>query len=201
MNTQELNITVNSPIIDKIAYLLPWDKDTSSFTINPIEKALQNLEFEINSKTCETGYTQKSRYKKRFKILLSNDEHAFVQFGAVDPIKQKGGIRIEFNPAKLEPVDIEKIHHVMGRIFDEDTYKTLMKTPLLQVLHIAVDIENLKLDDVLIEYKNSHRTTMFAKRYDNKGHIEGYNFGSVSSDYQTAVYDKKQNAFIPHSSN
>ena len=32
---------------------------------------------------------------------------------------------------------------------------------------------------------------MFAKRFDTKGRIEGYNFGSLSSDYVAVVYDKK----------
>lgn len=105
---------------------------------------------------------------------------------------QKCGLRIECNPAKMVPGDVEKLHAFMRRIIGRHEYNRLMKEPLLQVFHVAVDILYLTLSNVLVQYKNGQLMTVMAKRVNTKGIIEGYNFGSVGSNYQTTVYDKRQ---------
>jgi hypothetical protein len=44
----------------------------------------------------------------------------------------------------------------------------------------------------LVSSTYAQRATVIAKRIDLSGQIEGYNFGSVSSDYMTVAYDKRQ---------
>jgi hypothetical protein len=44
---------------------------------------------------------------------------------------------------------------------------------------------------MLIKYQYAQQVTMGAKRVDSKGALEGYNFGNVTSDYMTTVYDKR----------
>ena len=70
-------------------------------------------------------------------------------------------------------------------------YRQQLRTPLLNRLDVAVDLIHADLDRLLVSYKNNQRVTMFAKRFDTKGRIEGYNFGSLTSDYVAAVYDKR----------
>ncbi|MBV7457495.1 hypothetical protein KW843_23685 [Acidovorax sp. sif1233] len=71
-------------------------------------------------------------------------------------------------------------------------YNELMRRPLLNVIHFAVDIYHAALTRMLVRYDNGQRMSVMAKRVGKGGFIEGYNFGSVSSDYQTAAYNKQQ---------
>lgn len=69
------------------------------------DAVLQKLRSRINklieSGIYERAYLGKSRYRENFRILLGGGGKALVQIGAVDTVRQKGGIRIECNPAKF----------------------------------------------------------------------------------------------------
>ena len=115
-----------------------------------------------------------------------------MQIGAVDSVRQKGSIRIECNPAKFADGDAQQIHRVVRGLIGRREYNELMRRPLLNVVHFAVDIYHAALTRMLVRYDNAQRMSMMAKRVGKGGFIEGYNFGSVRSDYETTAYNKQQ---------
>ncbi len=179
------------PVIDGLAFILTWSYDRLDQ-----DAALKKLRSSINklieSGTCERAYLGKSRYRENFRILLAGGSKALVQIGAVDTVRQKGGIRIECNPAKFADGDAQKIHSVMRDLIGRRVYNELMRRPLLNVFHVAVDIHHAALNRMLVRYDNGQRMGLMVKRVGKGGFIEGYNFGSVSSDYETTAYNKQQ---------
>ena len=179
------------PVVDGLAFILAWSVDRLDQ-----DAVLKILRISINklieAGTCERAYLGKSRYRENFHILLGGGGKALVQIGAVDTVRQKGGIRIECNPAKFADGDAQQIHRVMRGLIGRREYNELMRRPLLNVIHFAVDIYHAALNRMLVRYDNAQRLTMFAKRVGKGGFIEGYNFGSVSSNYQAATYNKQQ---------
>ena len=77
----------------------------------------------------------------------------------------------------------------MRRIIGREYYR-LMQRPLTNCVDFAVDIYPASLTKLLVSYSNAQRMTVMAKRMAQHCHIEGYNFGSVTSDYFTVAYDK-----------
>lgn len=179
------------PVVDRLAFILAWsvDRRDQDAVLKKLRSSINKL---IESGTCERAYLGKSRYRENFNILLAGGSNALVQIGAVDTVRQKGGIRIECNPAKFADGDSQKIHHVMRGLIGRHEYNDLMCRPLLNIFHAAVDIHYANLDRMVVRYNNGQHISMMAKRFDTANHIEGYNFGSVDSDYQTAAYDKRQ---------
>lgn len=186
-----LQPTLQPPVVDGLAFILAWSYDRldQDAVLKKLRSSINKL---IESGTCERAYLAKPRYRENFNILLGGGSKALVQIGAVDSVRQKGGIRIEINPAKFADGDAKKIHHVMRDLIGRHEYNELMRRPLLNVVHFAVDIYHAALNRMLVRYDNGQRITMFAKRVGKGGFIEGYNFGSVSSNYQTAAYNKQQ---------
>lgn len=81
----------------------------------------------------------------------------------------------------------------MRGLIGRHEYNELMCRPLLNVVHFAVDIYHAALTRMLVRYDNAQRMSMMAKRAGKGGFIEGYNFGSVRSDYyETTAYNKQQ---------
>lgn len=179
------------PVVDRLAWKLKWscsnDREHPDYQI-----VLSNVKAEIKAGNCKWAYLAGPKYCINVHILLDGESNALIQLVAVDHVRQKCGLRIECNPAKMQPGDVEKLHTVMRRIIGHHEYNSLMREPLLQVFHVAVDILYLALDNVLVQYKNGQLMTVFGKRVNAKGIIEGYNFGSVESNYQAAAYDKRQ---------
>lgn len=179
------------PVVDRLAWKLKWscinDRDHPDY-----QMVLNNVKTEIKAGNCKWAYLAGPKYCINVHVLLDGESNALVQLVAVDDIRQKCGLRIECNPAKMLPSDVASIHNVMRRIIGRHQYNCLMREPLLQVFHVAVDILYLALDKVLVQYKNGQLMTVFGKRVNAKGFIEGYNFGSVESNYATAAYDKRQ---------
>ncbi|MEQ6475573.1 hypothetical protein [Comamonas sp. wu1-DMT] len=188
----KLRPVVLKPVIDRLAWKLKWscsnDRDHPDY-----QDVLSVVKEEIAAGNCEWAYLSGPKYCINVHILLNGESNALVQLVAVNSKKQRYGLRIDCNPAKLQPGDAEKLHAVIRRIIGHREYNRLMRKPLLQVFHVAVDVLNLALSKVLVQYKNGQRMTVFGKRVNIKsGIIEGYNFGSVKSNYQTAAYDKRQ---------
>ncbi len=186
-----LQPTLQPPVVDGLAFILAWSYDRldQDAVLKKLRSSINKL---IGSGTCERAYLAKPRYRENFNILLAGGSNALVQIGAVDTVRQKGGIRIECNPAKFADGDAQKIHRVMRGLIGSRVYNELMRRPLLNVFHVAVDIHYANLDRMVVRYNNGQHISMMAKRFDTANHIEGYNFGSVDSDYQTAAYDKRQ---------
>ena len=179
------------PVVDGLAFILAWfvDRLDQDAVLQKLRSRINKL---IESGVCERAYFGKSRYRENFHILLAGGSKALVQIGAVDSVRQKGGIRIECNPAKFADGDAQQIHHVMRGLIGRQQYNDLMLRPLLNVVHFAVDIYHAALTRMLVRYDNGQRMSVMAKRVGTGGFIEGYNFGSVSSDYQAAAYNKQQ---------
>lgn len=189
MNTQ--HPVVQKPVVDAITFVLPWgvdcDKDEYLPSLVPI---LRRLDFAIENGMCERVFRPGARYRQSFKIHFGTRHHAFVQVGAVRPDNQKGGIRIDVNPARFEDGDVQHLHAVMKRIVGRQ-YTNLLLSPLLNRIDFAVDVLHVDLDRMLVDYSHAQHLTMFCKRLTRRGRIEGFNFGSVTSDYINAVYDKR----------
>ncbi len=180
---------VLSPVVDRLAYVLPWAcgrHDDQEAMLNPVRRRIAKA---IEAGTCERAYSKGARYRENFRILLDGGSHAFVQVGALIPERQKGGIRVVINPAKFDDGDAAQINRVMRRIIGRE-YDQLMQRPLINCIDFAVDIQHASLSRMLVSYSNAQRHTVMAKRMAQHCHIEGYNFGSVTSDYFCVAYDK-----------
>ena len=182
---------VLKPVVDRLAYVLPWAcgrHDDQEIMLKPVRRRIAKA---IEAGTCERTYPKGARYRENFRILLEGGSHAFVQVGALIPERQKGGIRMVINPAKFSDGDAAQINRVIRRIIGRE-YDQLMHRPLINCIDFAVDIQYASLSRMLVSYSNSQRVTVMAKRMAQHCHIEGYNFGSITSDYFTVAYDKSQ---------
>lgn len=188
----KLKPTVHQPVVDKIAYLLAWGMDPEDDVEQLLADVRQRLNSAMAQDRCKIAYVKGQRYKLNFWIKLNGDKNdALVQIGPLQD-RQKGGMRVEVNPSKFGNGDVELLHRTLRRIVGHRYYNRLMQAPLLNVLHIAVDIENLNLSRTIVRYKHGHRMTVVSKVVNQKSAlVETMNFGSVPSDYQTAVYDKR----------
>ena len=186
-----LQPTPQPPVVDGLAFILAWsyDRIDQDAVLQKLRSSIVKL---IEAGICERAYLGKSRYRENFNILLGGGSKALVQIGAVDTVRQKGGIRIECNPAKFADGDAQQIHRVMRGLIGRHEYNELMCRPLLNVIHFAVDIYHAALNRMLVRYDNGQRMSVMAKRVGKGGFIEGYNFGSVSSDYETTADNKQQ---------
>lgn len=182
---------VLSPVVDRLAFVLPWAcnrHDDQEAMLKPVRRRIAAA---IEAGTCERAYPKGARYRENFRILLEGGSHAFVQVGALIPERQKGGIRVVINPAKFCDGDAAKVNRVMRRIIGRE-YDQLMQRPLINCIDFAVDIQHASLSRIVVSYSNAQRVTVMAKRMAQHCHIEGYNYGSVTSDYFTVAYDKSQ---------
>jgi hypothetical protein len=180
---------VKPPVVDRLAFILPWGinaLDDQAKLLPPIQRRIASA---INAGRCERVYAKGARYRESFHINLNGDSPAFVQIGALRPQHQKGGIRVVLNPAHFASDDAALFNRVMNKIIG-DEYLELMKHPLINNADFATDIVYARLDKMLVGYSYAQRCTVFAKRINANGSIEGFNFGSVTSDYMTVVYAK-----------
>jgi len=177
------------PVVDRLVFILQWGRSPLHNQEKLLEPIRRRIVKAINAGVCERAYLQGGRYRDNLRIELGGGSKALVQIGALQPGRQKGGIRVVVNPARFAPGDAEQFNKVMRRIVGP-AYIELMKDPLLNNVDFAVDILGGVLDRMIVTYSNAQRYTMFVKRIDAKGHIEGYNFGSVTSDYMAVVYGK-----------
>lgn len=191
MKFKRLKIVVNVPVIDKLAYVLPWLNDDPYADHEAILKRVVNR-FEVAKEAglCERAYPRGARYRLNFNIALHGGSDALVQIGALQPKVQKGDVRVCVNPTRFGPSDVAHLNTVMRRIVGK-IYPELMKRARLNCLDVAVDIHGLDLSTTLVQYQYATKHTVFGKRVASRAHIEGYNFGSVKSDYMTTAYDKR----------
>lgn len=182
---------MNDPFVDRLAYILPWGRsmmNDQEALLGPVSRRIAKA---IETGVCKRAYVNGGRYRENIRIELDCGSAAFVQIGALQPDRQKGGIRVVVNPARFKSGDADYLNKSMRSIVGK-AYYDLMEAPLINNVDFAVDISNGILDKMIVLYKNAQRYTMFGKRIDAQGHIEGYNFGSLSSDYMAVVYDKQR---------
>lgn len=180
---------MKQPVVDSLVYILPWPKSLSNDHdkfLAPVKRRLNKL---IEEGVCERAYARGARYRENIRIQLAGGSRAFVQIGALIPSRQKGGIRVVINPARFKEGDAAQLNKVMSRIIGK-SYRELMEYPLINNIDVAVDLLDANLNRMLVSYQHAQRFTMFGKRVDSHAKVETYNFGSVTSDYMTTVYDK-----------
>ena len=181
---------VQKPVVDALAFVLPWGTDCSTGEqARKVEPLLLRLAREIENGVCKRAYANSGRYRESSRIHFGTRHHAFVQIGAVRPDNQNGGIRISVNPARFIDDDVQHLHAVMQRIVGREYHKLLLR-PLLNRIDFAVDVHHANLDQMLVNYQHAQLRTIFGKRVSTIGRIEGYNFGSASSDYMEVAYGK-----------
>ncbi len=183
--------TVMAPVIDRLAFILPWNHMNYEDSADRLLRMHSRVETEINSGLCEKAFLTGSRYRINFRIMLPSGATPLVQIGARDPSVQHCGIRVELNPAMLKSGDLKQFRSSMRRIVG-DVFPRLMRSPLLNRIDIAVEVCGVEYGDLLVHYKRARRFTMFGKQIGNDARLETINFGSVTSDYVAAAYDKRQ---------
>jgi hypothetical protein len=191
MKSKRPKIQVFSTVIDKLVYILPWLNDNPYADSEVIlNRAIKRYELVKKDNLCEHAYPRGARYRLNFNIALPNGSNALVQIGALQPKVQKGDVRVCVNPARFGVNDVAHLNTVMRRIIGKK-YPELMKRVRLNCLDVAVDIHGLDLSTTLVQYQYATKSTVFGKRVASCARIEGYNFGSVKSDYMTTAYDKR----------
>ena len=185
------DIYVKPPVNDQLAYILQWGVDFSEHEHRrQVEQLKSRVARLIAQEVVRHAFVRQSQYRILFSIPFDEKRSALIQLGARNPHKQKGGVRVSFNPARMDDQDTAKMHRIMRKLLGREVYNTLMLTPLINVLHPAVDVYGVSLDRTLVHYAHAQQRTTFGKRTNKAGAVEGYNYGGVSSDYATAVYDK-----------
>ncbi|TDQ93240.1 hypothetical protein [Paraburkholderia silvatlantica] len=181
--------TPNRPVVDYLRFVLPWAANPGDDHNLMFERARRRIQAEIENGNCKGSFAPRFRYRYVFVVPLPGGSKPIVRIGALDPVRQKGGISVETNPAKLESGDAEYFHEVMGRIVGR-SYKGLLRRAFLNRIDFAVDIVHAHLDRMLVSYSGAQQCTVFGKKFGLNGRVETYNFGSHDSNYITAVYDK-----------
>lgn len=177
------------PVVDYLRFVLPWAANPGDDHTLMFERARRCIQAEIASGSCENCFAPRFRYRYVFFVRLPSGSKPIVRIGALDAVRQNGGISVELNPSKLEHGDVEHLHEVMERVVGR-AYRSLLRRALLSRIDFAVDIVHARLDRMLVSYSGAQQFTVFGKTINSKGIIETYNFGSEKSDYITAVYDK-----------
>ncbi|MFS2168142.1 hypothetical protein [Variovorax sp. Varisp62] len=158
---------VHEPIIDWLTFVAPWgvgpkylrgDEEGDAF--EPVQARLEEMTQEG---LCKMWRDAGSRYRVRTRVTLPGGAKVLVEFGAKDPLNQKGAVRVDFNPSKLEAGDIEYLHAFIRRAIGK-SYDTHLLDAIVNRLDMAIDVENVLLGDLLVDYKGAHETTMFGKR-------------------------------------
>ncbi|WP_186109693.1 hypothetical protein [Burkholderia gladioli] len=183
--------SVGNPIVDKLTYLLPW---STGYTKEEQYKKLLPIRDRIKSSMkhgrCKKAYISNQRYIEKIIITLPSGSTALVQIGAVNPLYQKGGINVTLNPSRLSRSDVQEFHDEMNYLIGPD-YQELIKEPFLNRVDFAIDILNVNIDDLIVNYRQAGKRSFCMKRTKTNSKIEYYSFGSISSAYNYVVYDKR----------
>lgn len=187
-----MTIQVFTPILDNIVFLLDWDIDPRTDAKN-FRKLQDRLQLLVDSCDCEMAHIKGSRYYTRFRILLPSGHEPLIQLGTFDKQRNKGGVRVELNPSRLQAGDVKQLRRVLRRVLgiSDQQLRELFAAAVLNKLHVAVDVYGADLSRLLVTYQHAEKLTVFGKRLGKAVRVEGYNFGARSSNYQAAVYDKK----------
>jgi hypothetical protein len=187
-----MSISVSRPTLDNIVFLLKWDIDPREDKAT-VRRLNSRIEEFVEKGHCEIAHIKGSRYFVRFRVILPSRCKVLVQLGAFDQRRNKGGLRIELNPSQLRAGDATFLRSVLRRVLkiNAEQLRNLFADALLNKLHVAVDAYGVDLRRVLVHFQHADKLTVFGKRLDKAGYVEGYNYGAKSSQYQTAVYDKR----------
>ncbi|BEP53045.1 hypothetical protein GmRootV118_02890 [Variovorax sp. V118] len=181
---------MSAPVVDHLAYILPLGIGMNGVKYEKLMLAInRRVKSALTNGECKTWYPRGNRYKMAIEFRPSADTSIKIGIGATRKEVQNGDIRISLNPSRLTKEDVKRFHAFMQEIIGK-RYADLLSAPLINRIDVAVDIVDLELDRLLVRYAYAQRHTVIIKRLNGKGRVEGFNLGSVSSDYFTAVYDK-----------
>jgi len=181
---------MSAPVVDHLAYILPLGIDMDGVEYEKLMEAIKRrVKSALANEECYPWYPRGNRYKMAIEFKPGVDTSIKIGIGAIRKDAQNGDIRISLNPDRLNKEDIERFHAFMRKVIGK-RYTGLLSGPLINRIDVAVDIVDLDLDQLLVKYAYAQRHTVIIKRLNGKGRVEGFNLGSVSSDYFTAVYDK-----------
>ena len=189
MKLHSITPTTRPPVVDYLRFMLPRASDPLADHTEIYERLRRRVAAEMQGGSCANSHAKRDRYRYVFSIPLPGGSRATVRLGALDPVRQKGGISISLNPAKFQRGDAAYFHEVMERIVGR-SYKSLLGRSLVNRIDFAVDIVHADLNRMLVSYSGAQQFTVFGKTVNSKGKVETYNFGSITSDYMTAVYSK-----------
>lgn len=173
--------------IDKIAFILPTPNERNSRE-NWLRRVTPRMEKLLEDRVCERVPGTR-RYRLSVEYKLPGGANVFLQFIATRPGHQKGDIRIELNPSQFTKGDAAAFHEFMRQILGRG-YDRLLLRALINRLDLAVDIRNLRLNNLIVGYSRTRKCTVFGKTVRRCGVVEGYHFGSISSDHAGILYDK-----------
>ncbi|QOF77565.1 hypothetical protein [Variovorax sp. 38R] len=180
-------ITVKAPVIDRLVFVLPWNVGFG--VVQPIpEDVKERIHKAIEKDKCTLWYGNGGRYRSNLRVKMPSGARAQIGLGAKNGT-QKGALRIDITPSKMEVGDAEYLHRFLRYLLRADDYDGLLHRAYINRMDMAVDIVNCRLDQLLVHYKGVHELTVFSKRF-CKSQAETFNFGSVSSPYREAVYKK-----------
>ncbi|CAN7322044.1 hypothetical protein LJR260_001610 [Variovorax paradoxus] len=186
----EVKPRMSAPVVDHLAYVLPLGVDMDGVEYEKLLDAIKRrVKAALANEECHPWYPRGNRYKMAIQFKPSLDTSIKIGIGAIRKDVQNGDIRVSLNPSRLQKENIGRFHAFMQKIIG-NRYADLLSGPLINRIDIAVDIVDLDLDQLLVKYAYAQRHTVIIKRLNGKGRVEGFNLGSVSSDYFTAVYDK-----------
>lgn len=180
---------VERAVADRLVFLLEWnadDKGTGTFPTRVSDR----IQSAISRGQCERWFGAGLRYLHSVRVNFRSGAHAAIQLGATNRLTQRGDVRVELNPSQMTAEDIERFHKLMRGIIGKK-YRSLLTHPLVNRLDAAVDVVDLVLENVLVKYQHAQRYTVFGKMLNRGGRLETLMFGGKSSDYVSAVYDKK----------
>lgn len=180
-------IIVQAPVVDRLVFVLPWNVGFG--VVQPIPEDVRNrINKAIEKGQCTLWFEGGGRYRSNLRIKMPSGARAQVGLGAKNGT-QKGALRIDVTPSKMEEGDADYLHRFLKRLLRPDDYDDLLHRAYVNRMDMAVDIVNCRLDQLLVHYKGVHELTVFGKRF-CKSQAETFNFGSVSSHYREAVYQK-----------
>lgn len=190
--SNESNIEVVVPsmgkgFIDKIAFILPTPSEKYSRE-KWLEKVVPRMEKLLVDRVCER-VSGTRRYRLSVEFRSPGGAKVFLQFIATRPGHQKGDLRIELNPSHFTKADAAAFHEFMRKILGRGYDRLLLKA-LINRLDLAVDIKHLRLSNLIVNYSRTRKCTLFGKTVGRSGLVEGYHFGSISSDHAGILYDK-----------
>lgn len=185
--TSKPEVRVKAPVVDRLVFVLPWNV-TPGIAASIPEDVAERIKEEVTAGTVSYWRKKSGRYRMHVCPTLPDNARALLSFGATQAT-QKGGLRVDITPSKMSKDAIERLHQVLEQILDVEDYKGLLAKATVNRLDVAVDVVNARLDSLLVGYKGVHELTVFGKRF-VRGQAETFNFGSVTSPYREAVYDK-----------
>ncbi|MBK6008676.1 hypothetical protein JJB11_21455 [Ramlibacter ginsenosidimutans] len=183
--------------MDKLAYSLPTAKVLGA-ELGWLPGFHEYVRSALGGGSCMPFFGAPGRFRYGVHLLIPSGSKVLVTYGVRDRKRQRYGVRVECNPARMTASDIALIHNFFRDAFGE-AYPELLRACRIRRLDVAVDLVGARLDDLHVIYSHAQQLTVFGKRMSRtRGTIETLMFGSVSSSSAAAVYAKDVESLYRH---